>query len=101
MANAIAVVGDSGSGKSTILKVIALFRWIFKMVSIRSYLKQSGITSSPFTFDFKEYLKNLIPNSVEDFLKEVKNLRSTMPKGRERMQFLDKKAKDYIKSWEK
>ena len=58
-------IGESGSGKSTILKVIALFRWIFKMVSIRSYLKQSGITSSPFTFDFKEYLKN---DGIGDYL---------------------------------
>ena len=50
----------------------------------------------------KEYsLKNLIPSSVEDFLKEVKALRTIMPKGRERMEFLDKKAKDYIKSWSK
>ena len=74
-----------------------------------AYIKKGDLTiaistsgSSPaFAKNFKEYLKNLIPNSVEDFLKEVKNLRSTMPKGRERMQFLDKKAKDYIKSWEK
>ena len=58
-------IGESGSGKSTIIKVVALFRWIFKMVSIRSYLKQSGITSSPFTFDFKEYLKN---DGIGDYL---------------------------------
>ena len=58
-------IGESGSGKSTILKVVALLRWIFKMVSIRSYLKQSKITSSPFTFDFKEYLKN---DGIEDYL---------------------------------
>lgn len=58
-------IGESGSGKSTILKVVALFRWIFKMVSIRSYLKHSKITSSPFTFDFKEYLKN---DGINDYL---------------------------------
>ena len=51
-------IGESGSGKSTILKVVALFRWIFKMVSIRSYLKHSGIKNSPFIFNFKEYLGN-------------------------------------------
>lgn len=58
-------IGESGSGKSTILKVVALFRWIFKMVSIRSYLKHSKITISPFTFDFKEYLKN---DGINDYL---------------------------------
>ena len=74
-----------------------------------AYIKKGDLTvaistsgSSPaFAKNFKEYLKNLIPSSVEDFLKEVKALRTTMPKGRERMQFLDKKAKDYIKSWSK
>lgn len=51
-------IGESGSGKSTILKVLALFRWIFKMASIRSYLKLSGISNSPFKFDFKKYVRN-------------------------------------------
>jgi predicted ATPase len=59
-------IGESGSGKSTILKVVALFRWIFKMVSIRSYLKQSGISNSPFTFDSKEYLRN---GGMEQYIK--------------------------------
>jgi predicted ATPase len=60
-------IGESGSGKSTILKAIALFRWIFKMVSIRSYLKQSGISKSPFRFSFNTYLRN---NGFEGYLKE-------------------------------
>jgi predicted ATPase len=51
-------IGESGSGKSTIMKVIVLFRWIYKMVNIRSYLKHAKITESPFKFDFKEYMKN-------------------------------------------
>ena len=51
-------IGESGSGKSTIMKVIVLFRWIYKMINIRSYLKHANITESPFKFDFKEYLKN-------------------------------------------
>jgi len=51
-------VGESGSGKSTIMKVLVLFRWLYKMVSIRSYLKHSNITESPFKFDFNSYLKN-------------------------------------------
>jgi predicted ATP-dependent endonuclease of OLD family len=51
-------IGESGSGKSTIMKVLVLFRWLYKMVSIRSYLKHSNITESPFKFDFNVYLKN-------------------------------------------
>jgi predicted ATP-dependent endonuclease of OLD family len=51
-------IGESGSGKSTIMKVLVLFRWLYKMVSIRSYLKHSNITESPFKFDFNAYLKN-------------------------------------------
>ena len=51
-------IGESGSGKSTIMKVIVLFRWIYKMVNIRSYLKHANITVSPFKFNFKEYLEN-------------------------------------------
>jgi len=51
-------IGESGSGKSTILKTVALFRWIYKMMSIRTYLKLSGISKSPFRFSFKTYIRN-------------------------------------------
>jgi len=47
----------------------------------------------------KMYLRNLIPEGISDFLKEMKTLRKTMPKGKERMKMLDKKAQDYIESW--
>jgi len=60
-------IGESGSGKSTIMKVLVLFRWIYKMVNIRSYLKHANISQSPFTFEFKPYLKN---NGIFDYLKD-------------------------------
>ena len=47
----------------------------------------------------KRYLRDLIPDGISDFLKEMKSLRKTMPKGKERMKMLDKKAQDYIESW--
>ncbi|MBR1835497.1 MAG: AAA family ATPase [Bacteroidales bacterium] len=51
-------VGESGCGKSTIMKVLAIFRWVYKMVNIRSYLKDySNIQKSPFRFNFPSYLK--------------------------------------------
>ncbi len=51
-------IGESGSGKSTIMKAIALFRWVYKMHNIRSYLKHSKISKSPFRFRIETYLKN-------------------------------------------
>lgn len=61
------LIGESGSGKSTLMKAIALFRWIFKMHNIRSYLRRSKVSKSPFRFrmdtyfkkcGFEQYLKN-------------------------------------------
>lgn len=60
------LIGESGSGKSTLMKVIALFRWIYKMHNIRSYLKHSNISKSPFRFIMKTYLKN---SGLEQFVK--------------------------------
>ena len=62
-------IGESGSGKSTIMKVIVLFRWIYKMMNIRSYLKHANITESPFKFDFKELLNT---NGLIEYFKEGK-----------------------------
>lgn len=61
------LIGESGSGKSTLMKAIALFRWIYKMHNIRSYLKRSDVSKSPFRYrmdtlfkncGFDQYLKN-------------------------------------------
>lgn len=43
-------IGESGSGKSTVMKVLAMCRWLYKMQNIRSYLKLSGIRNIPFRF---------------------------------------------------
>jgi len=51
-------IGESGSGKSTIMKAIGLFRWLYKMQNIKSYLKHSNISKTPFQFRIDEYLKN-------------------------------------------
>lgn len=74
-----------------------------------SYIKQGDLTlaistngSSPaFAKQFKSYLESIIPKDVGDFLKEMKELRATLPKGKERMKMLKAKAKNYIKSWRK
>lgn len=59
-------IGESGSGKSTIIKLIALFRWIYKMMCIRTFLKVSDVKDT-FKFDFGTYLKN---NEQDHFVKK-------------------------------
>jgi len=72
-----------------------------------SYVKKGDLTiavstsgSSPAMAKYlRKYLSMLIPDSIVGFLQEMKGLRKTLPKGKERMQMLDKKAKDYMDSW--
>lgn len=58
-------IGESGSGKSTIMKVLAMMRWIFKMICIRSYLYHSGIERSPFRLKLENILNK---NGLNVFL---------------------------------
>ena len=72
-----------------------------------SYVKKDDITiaistsgaSPALAKHLKRYLLNLIPLNISEFLKEMKALRNTLPKGKERMKMLDKKAQDYMKNW--
>jgi len=72
-----------------------------------SYVKKDDLTiaistsgtSPAMAKHLRMYLQNLIPNGISEFLKEMKDLRRTLPKGKERMKMLDKKAENYIKSW--
>ncbi len=72
-----------------------------------SYVKKENLTiavstsgtSPAFAKHFRRYLEGIIPDGVSTFLTEMKALRTSMPKGKERMQFLDQKASKYIKSW--
>jgi len=69
-----------------------------------SYIKKDDLTIAVSTSGaspavakhLRIYLQNLIPDTIGDFLKEMKNLRKTIPKGKQRMKMLDEKAKDYI-----
>lgn len=60
------IVGTSGSGKSTIMKLISLFRWLYKMLNIRAYLQKSGFKRSPFRLNLKSYLQD---DGLHDYLK--------------------------------
>ncbi|MEA2111253.1 MAG: bifunctional precorrin-2 dehydrogenase/sirohydrochlorin ferrochelatase [Campylobacterota bacterium] len=74
-----------------------------------SYVKKDDLTiaistsgaSPAMAKHLRRYLQNLIPDGISEFLVEMKQLRKTLPKGKERMKMLDKKAEDYIKNWSK
>lgn len=53
------LIGESGSGKSTVMKTLALVRWIYKMMSIRSYLRYSGVKKTPFRFRIESLMKTI------------------------------------------
>jgi len=71
-----------------------------------SYIKKDDLTIAVSTSGaspavakhLRRYLQKLIPDTIGDFLKEMKNLRKTLPKGKERMEMLDKKAQEYIEN---
>jgi len=74
-----------------------------------SYIKKDDLTiavstsgaSPAMAKHLRIYLQKLIPDTIGEFLKEMKQLRKTLPKGKERMKMLDKKAKNYIENWSK
>ena len=72
-----------------------------------SYIKKEELTiavstsgaSPAMAKHLRRYLQNLIPESIGEFLKEMRGLRESLPKGKERMKMLDEKAKKYIENW--
>lgn len=60
-------IGESGSGKSTVMKILALCRWLYKMQNIRSYLKMSGIKNVPFRLRGERVLS---ANGLNVFIRE-------------------------------
>ena len=62
------LIGESGSGKSTLMKIIVLMRYIYKMLNIRSYLKNAGISRSPFRLK----IENLLSDDLAIYLKNNK-----------------------------
>lgn len=51
------LIGESASGKSTLMKVVAMMRYLYKMANIRSYLYRSNITKSPFRIRLDTMMK--------------------------------------------
>ncbi len=65
------LIGESGSGKSTILKVLAIIRHIYKQMGLRSYLKEGNISESSIVLSFNEYLRN---GGMEKYANEMRKV---------------------------
>ena len=70
-----------------------------------SYVKKGDLTISVSTGGaspamakrLRIYLEKLIPLAIEPFLQEMKKLRKSMPKGKQRMQFFEDKSDEFMK----
>ena len=51
-------IGNSASGKSTLMKALVLMRYIFKRLSIRAYFHNSHIKENVINLRFKELLRD-------------------------------------------
>jgi len=59
-------IGDSASGKSTLMKIIVLMRFIYKRVNIRSYIKNANVDEKLFYIRFKDLLRDDIKQLVDN-----------------------------------
>ena len=70
-----------------------------------SYVKKDALTiafstggaSPAFAKQIRQHFETIIPDSVGTFLQKMKDLRSTMPKGKERMQYFDTLVEKYFR----
>lgn len=58
------LIGSSSSGKSTLIKVIALMRYLYKMVNISSFLKNADVADSIFKLSFNSLLKDGLESMI-------------------------------------
>jgi precorrin-2 dehydrogenase/sirohydrochlorin ferrochelatase len=69
-----------------------------------SYVKKDALTiafstggaSPAFAKQIRQHFESIIPDSVGAFLQKMKELRATMPKGKERMHYFDTLVKAYF-----
>lgn len=69
-----------------------------------SYIKRGDLTvsfstsgaSPAFAKQIRYYFQEIIPENVDEFLQKMKNLRSQLPKGKERMQKFEKMVQEYM-----
>jgi len=72
-----------------------------------SYVKKEDLTiafstggaSPAFAKQIRQHFEKSIPNNVGAFLRKMKSLRTTMPKGKERMEYFEKTVEEYFKKY--
>ena len=72
-----------------------------------SYVKKDALTiafstggaSPAFAKQIRQHFEKIIPDSVGEFLQKMKGLRSTTPKGKERMKYFDELVEEYFKRY--
>jgi len=72
-----------------------------------SYIKKGDLTISVSTSGtspamakrVRIYLEKIIPSSIEPFLKEMKELRKSLPKGKKRMKFFEEKSDEFMNKY--
>lgn len=69
------LIGESAIGKSTLMKIVSMMRYIYKMANIRSYLKLSKITSSPFRMRFESMINQ---SGLQSMLTQETNIKYTV-----------------------
>ena len=60
------IIGESASGKSTLMKILAQFRYFYKMAVISSWLKNANVKGTYFENEVSEYWKRA---GLEEMLK--------------------------------
>ncbi|OCR13947.1 hypothetical protein BA919_07320 [Helicobacter pullorum] len=58
-------IGESGSGKSIIMRTISMFQWIYKKMQYKMFLKASNAKKDPLRFRLERILKDSL---LEDFV---------------------------------
>ncbi len=69
-----------------------------------SYIKEGDLTiaistsgASPAIAKYlKKFIKRILPQTIGSFLQEMKDVRDNLPKGEERMKYLNDKAKEFF-----
>jgi len=59
----------------------------------------TGGASPAFAKQIRRHFEKIIPDSVDDFLKKMKSLRTEIPKGKERMKYFDSLVDEYFKKY--
>lgn len=57
-------IGESGSGKSVILKLLSLFRWTYKKIALKNIAKNANIKTEIYRFRIDKLLKD---SGLDDF----------------------------------